>query len=515
MKKINSKLVYSRKDIIDGLRSVGVRLGDNLFVTSSLGMFGLLKGATNIDEVNEAFFSSLCESVGSEGSIIVPTYSYSFGKHTISSPVTFKVLSTESEIGPFPEFFRKQKGVVRSNDPFMSVAIKGPLAKVLDNLTPTSYGHDCIFERFLLQDVICLNLGLGPNWMAFIHYADYLARSPFRYDKLFSGKFENSVKVQQWLYSVPLLSNEARANAHAVGAKAEQEKIWSFSELGRGRIYKAGYDQYFNFVMDELKHDNWALAEGVACDIKSLEVERCGILTSDKAKGGAITYFTNKLVTDAAKDYGLVQDTFDTGTNAFDHIIPEGWYLSNVSIINSSGKNIEQGEVEVQPYSLGFHGRVSRESLKQHLKLSRSLPPYIERDWCISMDANLLSDSDYYDIEINCGTYFSHAVAAFKKRSLRVIHVISATDIVNHHEWYLKTMAKLVNSPMTTLIVSHETGLVAWLAKYQTEVSFNEEIRLLCPSRSSTWLKWDKQGYNPVAKQTLLDQKFNFSIANS
>lgn len=501
---------YIKEDIIKSLHRCGIKKGDNVFVTSSLGMFGLLKGAKNIDDINSAFYSSLSECVGETGSIIVPTYSYTFGKHRITSPVTFDTQKSKAEIGPFPEFFRRQTGVIRSADPFMSVAIKGPLSALVRELIPTSYGHGCLYEKLLGQEVICLNLGLGPNWTAFIHYADYLAQVPFRYDKLFSGVFAGQNDVQQWLYSVPLLCAEAKANAHSVGLAAEKRGIWSYTELGRGRVYKASYDKYFNFVMSELRSDEWALAEGNPCDVKQLEIERCNILKSDLAKGGAITHYTNELVGSLAKRFHLQLESFDTGYNAFDHVMPEGWYCASVSVKDDQGNKLPVGVDSVTPYSQGFAGEISGNELQRHIDIPAQFPRYIERDWSLSIDSAQINKSATYDVKLDCGSYFSHAAVAFKKGSFRYVYVINVSDFDKKPELYQSKLACLVNSPFSILIVSHEVAMVAWLAKYQKQLEYNQEVQLLCAAKDSSWYKWDFNGYNRTAKTNLLAQNYSF-----
>ncbi|MBH0033751.1 AAC(3) family N-acetyltransferase [Pseudoalteromonas sp. NZS71_1] len=506
------KSSYIKKDILESLQNCGIKKGDAVFVTTSLGMFGFLENAKSLDDINEAFYLSLCECVGETGSIIVPTYSYTFGKHTVTSPVIFDTQDIKAEIGPFPEFFRHQEGVIRSGDPFMSVAIKGPASALIENLTPTSYGHDCFFERLLGNNVICLNLGLGPNWTAFIHYADYLANVPFRYDKLFSGLYHDSKKIKQWLYSVPLISAEATANAHSVGLEAEGVGIWNYATLGRGRIYKASYDEYFNFVMNKLRGDRWALAKGSDCDVKLLELMRCNIPYNDFAKFGAITYFINELVTLISDELNFELLEFDTGLNAFDHIVPEAWYCSDISLTDSLGHNLPINTNSIIPYSQSFEGQITGFNLKNHINITSKFPRYIERDWELKIEPRLVQEDEMYSVKLSCGTYFSHASVAFKRGSFKYIYVINATDFHQSRELYELELKKLKDSPFCVLVVSHETAMVAWIAKYRQALEWNQEINLLCASEDSTWCSWDMCGYNPATKDSLIKQNYNFKI---
>ena len=142
--------VYTRDDIFSALRQLGVGYGETLFITTSLGLLGCASGINDSNELNQLFIDVLQEVIGDNGTLFVPTYSYTFGKDRVTKPITYSPEQTPTEIGPFPEYFRCCPGVRRSLDPFMSVAALGPLAEIVfDNLPATSYGDDCIFSRLL------------------------------------------------------------------------------------------------------------------------------------------------------------------------------------------------------------------------------------------------------------------------------------------------------------------------------------------------------------------------------
>ena len=60
----------------------------------------------------------------------------------------------------------------------------GPKIKeIIKNLPNNSYGRDCIFDRLLNYNTYCVNIGLGSNWIPFIHHLDYLNNVNFRFNK--------------------------------------------------------------------------------------------------------------------------------------------------------------------------------------------------------------------------------------------------------------------------------------------------------------------------------------------
>ena len=135
----------------------------------------------------------------------------------------------------------------------VSVSGIGPMAKsILIDASNTSYGKNCVFERMLnIKNLKCLTVGLGINWIPFLHYLDWLNKVPFRYDKYFRGyivDINNKKKKITWHYPVRNFDEESRANGHILGKLAEKKKIFTSTNLGRGRIFVASYKRLFKFT---------------------------------------------------------------------------------------------------------------------------------------------------------------------------------------------------------------------------------------------------------------------------
>ena len=90
------------RDFIKGLKDIGVKNGDTIFVHTDVGVFGKL-AETNRNKLLESFFEILKESVGEGGTIIIPTFTYSFCEGKDYDPK-----NSPSTVGIFTEFFRKQ-----------------------------------------------------------------------------------------------------------------------------------------------------------------------------------------------------------------------------------------------------------------------------------------------------------------------------------------------------------------------------------------------------------------------
>ena len=254
--------------ILKALRLSGLKSGTSVFLTTSLGMFGLNKG----NNLNQLFLSCIKKIIGSKGNIFVPTYSYSFLDKKLK---IFDIKKTKSKIGSFPNFILKQKNFTRSCDPFMSIAGNGPLVKKLfKNLPNTSFGNDCLFERLLkIKKLKNISLGVGPYWLPFNHHLDYINKVKYRYDKLFRGylKINNNKKLIDWVYSVRPYQYQASASSEKVCNLALKKKIIKFISLGRSRIYVSDYKRIYNFTKNLQKKNKWILAKGPKCDLIKLE----------------------------------------------------------------------------------------------------------------------------------------------------------------------------------------------------------------------------------------------------
>jgi len=384
---------YTQADMEQALAAAGLQAGDTVFFTTSLGMLGLPAGLDleDGDGLNRRCLAAIRAVLGPAGTALVPTYSYTFGKGTASAPAVFEPATTPAEIGPFPEFFRQQPGVYRALDPMMSVAGQGPRAlPLLADLAPTSYGAGGVFARLLGQGVKCCSIGLGPNWMPFIHHADWLARVPYRYDKLFRGRlFQDGQAVDaNWLYSVLIQHPAARASAHALAAAAEAAGIWRHAPLGRARVYVADYDAYFAFTRQQQANNPWATAEGPAGDVLALEDARvpvestpCLAENADTATllaayatmpRSPVSATSQALLAALAQREGLALHRWRTGENHFDWVIPERWRVTDARLTTADGTPLlplVDLTRRVWPHSLSYTGEVTAAQLQ-----TRSLP---------------------------------------------------------------------------------------------------------------------------------------------
>ncbi len=394
---------YTYEDIVASLRQSGINEGDTVFFTTGLGMVGIPPpDVKNQDDLNALFFRAMKEAVGEDGTILIPTYSYTFGKSKASELAVFDPRVTPAEIGPFPNFFLKQEGVVRSLDPMMSVAGLGKSAlEFFEGNLNTSYGEGSFFSKLAKSDAKCCSIGLGPNWTPFIHYADWLYQAPFRFDKLFYGLIKDGEELKKtaWIYSVRIMADESYPDAHKAGRAAENAGIWRFATLGRARVYTASINKYFNFVCEKLESNKWFLARGPEGDVVEIERRRVNSGYEYKNFGefneaswlsimqniriDTISDGFDNIIFEIQKYFGGEIKSRRSGEWIGDFIAPEKWTLKSASLVDIlSGKELLDGQnIRVKPYSLSFSGEVDSKTLSTHTNAKNDAPHFANRDW--------------------------------------------------------------------------------------------------------------------------------------
>ncbi|MDA7672962.1 AAC(3) family N-acetyltransferase [Verrucomicrobiales bacterium] len=149
---------------------MGVSKGDVLLVHSSLSSLGYVPGgpATIIEVLREA--------IGAEGTLVFPTQTW---EQINAGLDCFNVRGTASCVGKISDFFRQQKGVLRSLHPTHSVAAAGPKAEFLvhkHEFATSPCGEGTPYERILRADGKILLLGVGLESNTCFHCLEAMNR---------------------------------------------------------------------------------------------------------------------------------------------------------------------------------------------------------------------------------------------------------------------------------------------------------------------------------------------------
>lgn len=112
--------IWTKNDLVDQLKSIGIIEGDVLLVHSSLSKIGFIENGP------KDFVDALLEVVGSEGHILMPNSpNGSFQLEYIQQISVFDVQNDSSKLGAITEYFRKLPNAIRSEHPTEPVSCIG------------------------------------------------------------------------------------------------------------------------------------------------------------------------------------------------------------------------------------------------------------------------------------------------------------------------------------------------------------------------------------------------------
>jgi len=175
------KTIVTARDIVNGLRKMGIRRGDLLQVHSSLSSFGYVEGGA------EAVMDALLEAVGPEGTVMVPTFNH--GRAEI-----FDVHTTPSTNGAITEALRKRPEARRSIHPTHPYAAIGRDAEelVAGHLHIRTFDRKSPLGKLADKGGTVLLLGVGMN----VNTAAHIGETMAEVHCLGFRKFERRVRVE-------------------------------------------------------------------------------------------------------------------------------------------------------------------------------------------------------------------------------------------------------------------------------------------------------------------------------
>ena len=179
-----SKKAYTQNIIIDDLKKLSIKKGDNIMVHSSLSQLGWIVGA------ERTVLSALLEVIGEDGTIAMPCFSGDNSDPTLWQnppipeawiedfrlflPPFDPLLTSTRQMGRIVDLFRHYPNVLRSSHPQVSFCALGPLShSIIDNhqLSP-SFGKDSPLQRMYDYDFKVLLLGVGYGNCTCMHLGE-------------------------------------------------------------------------------------------------------------------------------------------------------------------------------------------------------------------------------------------------------------------------------------------------------------------------------------------------------
>lgn len=256
---------YTKNDLREALADLPLSEGDVVFSHSNLGFFGRPEGIKKADELCALFAEAVFEHIGSEGTLTVPTFTYSFPRNEVFDPDT-----SASNMGMFAEWVRKHPDARRSVDPSYSIAALGGSADMLTKDAPeNSFAEGSFFDRFYKLGGKILNFNFDAG-STFVHYVERCLDVPYRFDKTFRGtlrlKGENR-KAKNTIWVRYLSDDSLVAAFEGLDELARAEGVFHTQRLGRGEIGVITAADTYDLIARALPHRPWLLTKAEALGI--------------------------------------------------------------------------------------------------------------------------------------------------------------------------------------------------------------------------------------------------------
>jgi len=250
----------SLSSIVQGLKEVGLKHGDIVMVHSQLHAIGYVEGVP-VADIPEIYLRAFDEVVGDEGTIVVPTYTTSFGR--FATP--FNLETTPSESGVFSEHVRMSKGAVRTLHPIQSLAALGSQAQTLGGDHPCwNVGHDTIWDRMHRKGAKVVALGISlAKTMSFMHQVEFLACVPYLYQKILQGEVSAGGKrvIHDFYMAVRYLNYGISNDLSRLDADLNDLGAIKLAPLGGDWVSSVTMEAAFEVGMKGLRNDPYYLLQ--------------------------------------------------------------------------------------------------------------------------------------------------------------------------------------------------------------------------------------------------------------
>ncbi|MBF7046656.1 AAC(3) family N-acetyltransferase, partial [Campylobacter volucris] len=198
-------------------------------------------------------------AIGKEGTLIMPTFTYSFCKNGI-----YDKLNSKSEVGILTEYFRKCEGVKRTNDPIFSFAIKGSKQDLFLKDTKSCFGENCVYDILTKENGKIILFGMDNSGYTIVHFLEELIQVPYRYFKNFNGILidENGKKRNIDIdYYVRDLDKNLNLSAEKQINLLKIDNNFNQLIFSKSYIISIDTKKYLNTMLKHFKQDYYCLIE--------------------------------------------------------------------------------------------------------------------------------------------------------------------------------------------------------------------------------------------------------------
>ena len=244
--------LFTKIDLFNFYKSHKIKKTDIIFMHGNAGAFAQMEGQNRSEKIDN-FWNYTKDYFKEHGSVIVPTFSYSFTKKKI-----YNKQLTKSLLGFFSETFRALNFTKRTNHPIFSVSFFGNHGdKILKASLNTCFGEKSIFELLYMQNAKLVCLGCSYNELTYTHYLEEKFNVNYRYHKKFSGfiNINNKKKriitnyfVRNLDYPIP-----TKLNLKNLISSMKRKKKYINKPIGKISAHSLNSIDFFNEVKKKLK----------------------------------------------------------------------------------------------------------------------------------------------------------------------------------------------------------------------------------------------------------------------
>ncbi len=248
-----------KTDIKNVLASIDIQKGDAVVLHSDLSVFGGIGDIRDRNTFLDEIINCFKEIVGAEGTLIVPSFTYSF-----LCGETFDKENSPSKVGVLSERFRQHPDIMRTPHPTHSFLVWGKRKDELSGIPRSySFGEGSIFQ--LLDEIECKIVFFGAKFQSCtqVHYMEELTGVPNRKWKRMNGKMIAGCKETELSYDY-YSPTKSFSLSHAydfskLESILEKKKLLLNATLGYGQVKVIGSRQLGEQVQELLKKDKKGL----------------------------------------------------------------------------------------------------------------------------------------------------------------------------------------------------------------------------------------------------------------
>jgi aminoglycoside 3-N-acetyltransferase len=237
----------------------GIRPGDTLMIHGDAIVAAQLSSIPRNLRL-DAFFHEVISFLGPEGTLIVPSFTYSF---TLSE--VYSVQASKSKVGLFSEVFRAKFPNSRTKHPMFSVVAIGKNKDYfLSSTINDCFGDNTIFDQLFKLDAKLMTLGCDILRITFTHYVEQKFGVNYRYFKYFSGDIVDDINTLNGITSRYFVGDQNLKYSLNLKKLKENLLLNNFIHIipfGRVAAYTVTAKNYFYVATDMLALDMYSLIE--------------------------------------------------------------------------------------------------------------------------------------------------------------------------------------------------------------------------------------------------------------